>query len=148
MEKLSKREKILLGVSIVGTGVAVGVAGYFGFKYYGAIKENKILEKSLKEANADLSIIIKGNQVLKHNVQTLMEAASEGVFEEAIGTVNNKINHRTDKKKYLLEALETRPNSDEIKQALNKVNVELKNLFDRKDKYTKAQALYEIKDEI
>ena len=144
METLNKREKILIGVSIVG----VGVAGYFGFKYYGAIKENKILEKSLKEANADLSIIIKGNQVLKHNVQTLMEAASEGVFEEAIGTVNNKINHRTDKKKYLLEALETRPNSDEIKQALNKVNVELKNLFDRKDKYTKAQVLYEIKDEI
>ena len=77
-----------------------------------------------------------------------MEAASEGVFEEAIGTVNNKINHRTDKKKYLLEALETNPNNDEIKQALSKVNIELKNLFTRKDKYTKAQSLYEIKDEI
>lgn len=77
-----------------------------------------------------------------------MEAASEGVFEEAIGTVNNKINHRTDKKKYLLEALEINPNSDEIKQALSKVNIELKNLFTRKDKYTKAQTLYEIKDEI
>ena len=77
-----------------------------------------------------------------------MEAASEGVFEEAIGTVNNKINHRIDKKKYLLEALETNTNNDEIKLSLSKVNIELKNLFTRKDKYTKAQSLYEIKDEI
>lgn len=29
MKKLTKREKILLGVSIVG----IGVAGYFGYKY-------------------------------------------------------------------------------------------------------------------
>ena len=77
-----------------------------------------------------------------------MEAASEGVFEEAIGTVNNKINHRTDKKKYILESLKVKPDDELTKQALNKVNVELKNLFARKDKYTKAQALYEIKDEI
>ena len=34
------------------------------------------------------------------------------------------------------------------KQVLDKVNIELKNLFTRKDKYIKAQALYEIKDEI
>ena len=81
-------------------------------------------------------------------MQTLIEAAREGVFEKAIGTVNNKIYHRTDKKKYLLEALETNPNNDDIKQALSKVNIELKNLFTRKDKYTKAQSLYEIKDEI
>ena len=77
-----------------------------------------------------------------------MEAASEGVFEEAIGTVNNKINHRTDRKKYLLEALKAKPDDEQSKQALNKVNIELENLFTRKDKYTKAQALYEIKDEI
>ena len=88
------------------------------------------------------------NQVLKYDVQTLMEAASEGVFEEAIGTVNNKINHRTDKKKYILEYLKANPDDEQSKQALNKVNIELKNLFTRKDKYTKAQALYEIKDEI
>ena len=88
------------------------------------------------------------NQILKCDVQTLMEAASEGVFEEAIGTVNNKINHRTDKKKYILEALKIKPDDEQSKQALDKVNIELKNLFTRKDKYIKAQTLYEIKDEI
>lgn len=141
MKKLTRREKILIGVSIVGAGVA-------GFII---CKQHNIITKALLdkiEYERIITNLDNENQVLKWDVQTLMEAASEGVFEEAIGTVNNKINHRTDKKKYLLEALETRPNSDEIKQALSKVNIELKNLFTRKDKYTKAQALYEIKDEI
>lgn len=144
MKKMTRKEKILLGVSIVGACAA----GYFGYKYYSYKNDNQFLENALKKADADLSTVIKQNHILEYNVQTLMEAASEGVFEEAIGTVNNKINHRTDKKKYLLEALKTNPNNDEIKQALSKVDIELTNLFGRKDKYTKAQRLYEIKDEI
>ena len=141
MKKLTKREKILLGVSIVGAGVA----GFIIYKQH-----NIIIEALFDKIERDKIItnLNNDNQVLKCDVQTLMEAASEGVFEEAIGTVNNKINYRTDKKKYLLEALETNPNNDEIKQALDKVNSELKNLFTRKDKYIKAQTLYEIKDEI
>ena len=141
MKKLTRREKILLGVSIVGAGVA----GFIIYKQH-----NIIIEALFDKIERDKIItnLNNDNQVLKCDVQTLMEAASEGVFEEAIGTVNNKINYRTDKKKYLLEALETNPNNDEIKQAVDKVNVELKNLFTRKDKYIKAQTLYEIKDEI
>lgn len=141
MKKLTRREKILIGVSIVGAGVA-------GFVI---CKQHNIITKALLdkiEYERIITNLDNENQVLKWDVQTLMEAASEGVFEEAIGTVNNKINHRTDKKKYLLEALKTNPNNDEIKQALSKVNIELTNLFGRKDKYTKAQRLYEIKDEI
>lgn len=141
MKKLTRREKILLGVSIVGAGVA----GFIICKQHNII--TKVLLDKI-EYERIITNLDNENQVLKWDVQTLMEAASEGVFEEAIGTVNNKINHRTDKKKYLLEALEINPNSDEIKQALSKVNIELKNLFTRKDKYTKAQTLYEIKDEI
>ena len=44
MKKLTKREKILLGVSIVG----VGVAGYFGFKCYINIDN---LKNRLDESN-------------------------------------------------------------------------------------------------
>ena len=141
MKKLTKREKILLGVSIVGAGVA-------GFIIY---KQHNIIIKALFdkiECEKIITNLNNDNQVLKCDVQTLMEAASEGVFEEAIGTVNNKINYRTDKKKYLLEALETNPNDISLKAALEKVEIELANLFTRKDKYIKAQTLYEIKDEI
>ena len=141
MKKLTRREKILLGVSIVGAGVA-------GFIIY---KQHNIIIKALFdkiECDKIITNLNNDNQVLKYDVQTLMEAASEGVFEEASGTVNNKINYRTDKKKYLLEALETNPNDISLKAALEKVEIELANLFTRKDKYTKAQTLYEIKDEI
>ena len=137
MKKLSRREKVLVGVSVI----SVGVAGYFGYKYVNTDKINDDLAQALKTVTQD-------NNELKEMVKTLMEAASEGVFEEAIGTVNNKINHRSDKKKYLLEALEINPNDGDLKQTLTKVNIELKNLFTRKDKFTKAQALYEIKNEI
>ena len=141
MKKLTKREKILLGVSIVGAGVA----GFIIYKQH-----NIIIEALFDKIERDKIItnLNNDNQVLKCDVQTLMEAASEGIFEEAIGTVNNKINYRTDKKKYLLEALETNPNDTSLKAALEKVEIELANLFTRKDKYTKAQTLYEIKDEI
>ena len=141
MKKLTKREKILLGVSIVGAGVA-------GFIIY---KQHNIIIKALFdkiERDKIITNLNNDNQVLKCDVQTLMEAASEGVFEEAIGTVNNKINHRADKKKYILEALKIKPDDEQSKQALDKVNIELKNLFTRKGKYIKAQTLYEIKDEI
>ena len=141
MKKLTRREKILWGVSIVG-------AGFAGFIIY---KQHNIIIKALLdkiECEKIITNLDNENQVLKCDVQTLMEAASEGVFEEAIGTVNNKINHRTDKKKYILEALKIKPDDEQSKQALDKVNIELKNLFTRKDKYIKAQTLYEIKDEI
>ena len=49
MKKLTKREKILLGVSIV----SVGVAGYFGFKCYGYKINNELLEKVLKKVDKE-----------------------------------------------------------------------------------------------
>ena len=49
MKKLTKREKILLGVSII----SVGVAGYFGFKCYGYKINNELLEKVLKKVDKE-----------------------------------------------------------------------------------------------
>ena len=139
MEKMTKREKVMLGVSIGVSVAAVGVAGYFGVKYYNANKEAKILTLGmnyLSEVNASLNT----------EITTLMEAASEGLFEEAIGTVNNKINHRVDRKKYLSERLIQSPDDEKAKAALQKVETELTNLFKRKDNFTAAQAFYAIND--
>ncbi len=141
MKKLTKREKILLGVSVV----SAGVAGYIIYKQHNIITK-ALLDKI--EYERFITNLDNENQVLKYDVQTLMEAASEGVFEEAIRTVNNKINYRADKQKYLIEELEINPNNDDVRQALNKVSIELKNLLNRKEKYIKAQSLYEIKEEI
>ena len=139
MEKMTKREKVMLGVSIGVSVAAVGVSGYFGIKY---VKANQQLTGVVTQ-NEYLDMVI---QTLDREVATLMEAASEGVFEEAIGTVNNKINHRTDRKKYLLERLTQLPDDIQTKAALEKVENELSNLYKRKDKFTTAQAFYAIAD--
>ena len=141
MEKLTKREKVMLGVSIGVSATAIGVAGYFGFKYYKSNENAKLLEQGMHYLSGV-------NSDLHHKIETLMEAASEGVFEEAIGTVNNKINHRTDRKKYLLERLAQFPDDIQTKKALEKVETELANLCKRKDKFTEAQAFYAIADVI
>ena len=135
---LTTREKVLIGLSIAG---AVATAGYFGYKYF----ENAKLVNKMSD---ELGEVIKDKCMLTESINTLMEAASEGVFEDAIGTTNNKINYRVDKKKYLMDALELNPNDVDVRNTLNKVNIELENLFRRKDKFTKAQMLYEIRDEI
>lgn len=122
-EKLTKREKLLIGAAIT----TACVAGYFGIKYIG---DRKQIRK------------------LAEDTATLMAAASEGVFEEAIGTVNHKITYRVDKEKYLIEYLKSHPSNSETEKALSKVKSELINLYNRRDKIEAAQKLYEIKNEI
>ena len=129
-KELTKREKVFIGVAIVTTCAA----GYFGYKYFSGVKLEELLGED--------------NKVLKDSVDTLMAAASEGVFEEAIGTVNNKITYRVDKEKYLVEYLKVHPNENKTRETLDRVRAELFNLYTRKDKIEKAQALYEIKNEI
>lgn len=52
MEKLTKREKVMIGVSVV----SVGVAGYFGFKY---LKTNDIQAKnSLEKYQNELTTLL------------------------------------------------------------------------------------------
>lgn len=129
-KELTRREKVLICAAIVTTCAA----GYFGYKYFSTIK----IEELLGENNKDL----------KDSVDTLMAAASEGVFEEAIGTVNNKITYRVDKEKYLVEYLKTHPNENKTRETLDRVRAELFNLYSRKGKIEKAQALYEIKNDL
>ena len=93
MKNLTNREKILLGVSIVGAGVAV----YFGCKYHSYKISNRLLEKGLKKAEDDLSIVIKENQNLSNRVQILEEVVSENVLDEAIATTTRKLNYRVGK---------------------------------------------------
>lgn len=53
MEKLTKKEKVLIGVSLVG----VGVAGYFGYKYLDAKKTIDLLSKEKDDTNERLNFI-------------------------------------------------------------------------------------------
>lgn len=135
--ELTKREKVFLGIGLVG----LGVGGYFAYKYLGTKTAFEILETKGKQ-------LISDNNELKKSVDTLMKAASENVFQEAIGTVNNKLGYRIDKKKYLEAALKAKPDDVQTKKALERVTIEIKELMGRRDSYEAALELYEIKDEI
>ena len=143
---LTAREKVLIGLSIAGA-VTTCAAGYFGYKYW---KQHETIMQALLDKAKDDEFktkLIEENKDLKDKVTTLLEAASEGLFEDAIGTVNNKINYRVDRKKYLNEALKMYPDDKQTLKALAKVELELANLFGRKDKFIDAQLIYGIMDE-
>ena len=93
MKKMTRKEKILLGVSIVG----VCAAGYFGYKCYSYKNDNQLLENALKKADAGLSTVIKENKNLSNRVQILEEVVSENVLDEAIATTTRKLNYRVSK---------------------------------------------------
>lgn len=127
-KKLTKRDKLMIGVTVVSTCVA----GYFGIKHF----------KDAKIQNA----LIKSNKDLKDSVDTLMAADSEGVFEEALATVGRKIAYHKDKEAYLLKQLGSRPNDLDLSNYLDRIRAEIQVLSERQSKFIEAQKLYEIKD--
>lgn len=121
-KKLTKREKLLICTAFVTTCAA----GYFGFKYLG---DHKQIKKLTDETT------------------TLMSAASEGLFNEALATVGRKIAYRKDKEEYLVEQLLVTPTDKQTQNALSRIHAELQVLLARQNKFLEAQALYEIVDE-
>lgn len=120
MKKMTRKEKILLGVSIIG----VCAAGYFGYKYYSYKNDNQLLENALKKADADLSTVIKENQNLSNRVQILEEVVSENVLDEAIATTTRKLNYRVSK----IEVYKLK--TDDVSVAKLNEHIFFRNLFE------------------
>ena len=121
-KKLTKREKLLICTAFVTTCAA----GYFGYKYLG---DHKQIKK------------------LTDDTTTLMSAASEGLFDEALAIVRRKIAYRKDKEEYLVEQLLATPADKQTQNALSRIHAELQVLSARQNKFLEAQTLYEIADE-
>ena len=136
-------KKILIaGGLVVGAGAA-----YLLHKHNVEIKD--ITDKFNAKIEADKIQLKALDAALLDTLEdknTLMEAASEGLFEEAISKVTNKINYRLDRKEYLEKALEKCPEDMDLKVAYEKIVEELSMLFTRRDKFEDAQAIFEIKD--
>ena len=124
-KKLTKREKLLICIAI-GTTCA---AGYFGYKY-GIHRSITTLENK--------------NSLLENKVKVLQEAASEGLYEEAIATVTRKINHLKDQIEYCANRLSTNGNDVQTEIALNNYKMKLGVLMARKNDFIEAQKAYEL----
>lgn len=134
-------------ILIAGGIVVTAGAAYLLHKHNVELKN--ITEKFNAKIEADKIQIAALDAALLDTLEdknTLMEAASEGLFEEAISKVTNKINYRLDRKEYLEKALEKCPEDMDLKVAYEKIVEELSMLFTRRDKFEDAQMIFEIKD--
>ena len=98
MKKMTKREKVLLGVSVV----SAGVAGYLGYKY---LTKDKISEK------------------LKFLEFLVIES---GCIPKAKQNGTNKLAREESKIKGIIDAMVKHPNDDSLKTALIKHESEAK----------------------
>ena len=122
---------------LFATGVVVAAGAYYMLKKH---------DLEIKDLIRDNDILKEANETLRDDNQTLMEAASEGLFEEAIATVTRKINGRKDQLEFL--DMQLKEGNNEVIQKINKITNELNILSIRRDKFIKAQTLLEIKDEM
>ena len=133
---------------IIAGGIVVGAgAVYLLHKHNVEIKD--ITDKFNAKIEADKIQLQALDAALLDTLEdknTLMEAASEGLFEEAISKVTNKINYRLDRKEALELRLLDKPDDNQTKEALNKLLEELAALMKRRDKFEDAQAIFEIND--
>ena len=133
---------------MIAGGIVVGAgAAYMMYKHGLEIKDitEKFVDKAKKDEIERQALEAALLDTLEDK-NTLMEAASEGLFEDAISKVTNKINYRLDRKETLERMLEKRPDDMDLKETYEKVVEELAMLFNRRDKYEMSQAIFEIKD--
>ena len=147
MEQTTFIQRHAKKILIAGGLVVSAGAAYLLHKHNVEIKD--ITDKFNDKTKAD-EIQIKALEAALldtlEDKNTLMEAASEGLFEEAISKVTNKINYRLDRKEALELRLLDKPDDNQTKEALNKLLEELAALMKRRDKFEDAQVIFEIKD--
>ena len=102
MKKLTKKEKVLLGVSVV----SVGVAGYFGYKYLDAKKTMELLSKDNNDTNDRLNFV------------EFLVIESDCV-SKALQNANNKLSRIQSKIAAELERLILEPNDTRTQEALS-----------------------------
>lgn len=117
MKKMTRKEKILLGVSIVGACAA----GYFGYKYISNNNKIKLLEKNLELTTNELDVVFQDNKdnCEKLNFLEFLVIESECI-PKAKQNGNNKLSREESKIKALCEALLSRPDDLTIKNAIEK----------------------------
>lgn len=102
MKKLTKKEKVLFGVSVV----SLGVAGYFGYKYLDVKKTMELLTKEKDDINDRLNFI----EFLVIESECIPKALQNG---------NNKLSRVQSKIAAETERLLLKPNDIQTQKALS-----------------------------
>ena len=129
-------KKILIAGGLVVVAGAYYMLGKHEKEMKDVLADNSLLKSFLEEDGKAIAKLTKDNE-------TLMAAASEGLFEEAIATVTRKINGRRDKLEALLKRYET---DLTVEDAITKVKAELDILIARKESFLEAQSIFSIEE--
>lgn len=125
---MNKKVKNLL----IGAGIIAGV-GACGYSLY----SNRRLIGNIKVLQLD-------NKSLRKDNDTLMSAASEGLFEEAIATVTRKANTAKDRVDVISKQLLSNPNDRDLQKALDNYQTKFNMLTIKKQNFIEAKRTYEI----
>lgn len=126
------RGKILIGALCITTGTL----SYLLFK---EVKQNEILKMENVKLNTENKMVNK----FKETVETIQEAMSEGMIQEAIATTTRKLNSRMDKRDHLLSKNNLKYD-DQIK--LEKTLEEIEVFERRLNAFNKLEKKYFIED--
>lgn len=117
-QPLTKREKVLLGLGIVG----VGVAGYFGYKYVGSAKLVGELRKENYTKNAVKDALEETKKELLKTKEDLsfmkFLVVESGCTKMALQNGENKLSRIRTKMVAEVERLATNPNDTQTMQSL------------------------------
>ena len=123
---LTKREKVLIGVGVVGACVA----GYFGYKCKDLISkdtEAEIAKKIALEAMDGVNNQEVINDITKEELNFLKYLIVEGdIVPKAIQNGANKIARKESKIKGIIQAIENRPTDKTLRAALQQHESEYK----------------------
>lgn len=134
MKKLTRREKILLGVSIVGACAA----GYFGYKCCKCKINNQLLEKGLKKAEDDLLTIIKEKENINDRLNFIEFLVIESdCIPKALQNGNNKLSRVQSKIAVETERLILKPNDIQTQKMLENNKAEEAKLIEHISKALK-----------
>lgn len=126
------RGKILTGALCITTATL----SYLLFK---EVKQNEIIKMENVKLNTENKMVNK----FKETVETIQEAMSEGMIQEAIATTTRKLNSRMDKRDHLLSKNNLKYD-DKIK--LEKTLEEIEVFERRLNAFNKLEEKYFIED--
>ena len=133
MEQTTFIQRHAKKIMIAGGLVVSAGAAYLLYKHGVDLKNKDTVIEGLAEALKDT----------REDKETLMEALSEGVFEDAIATVTIKINSRKDKLTFL--EIQLNEGNNQVLTKIEELKFEIAELIRRKEKFLEGQHLYEIK---
>ena len=146
-EKETFKDKVAKHKTVILTGVgliALGVGGYFGYKYKIKCNETKMLDDSVKrlvEKNMNLKIAIDD---LTDDMYVIKKTLADGeIVEQALSKTENQISYLTGKLEKFMNVLKERPNDEQTINMVDELRGKLRRLRFMKERQLEMKSIAE-----